>query len=219
LIEYPKGQLVILNIPQTENQTIVQYVMNTLTGAWCRFTGWNINCMAVFQDRLFLGGNSGQVYEGDLGAYDLGSQIVATGQTAYSYYGARGRLKNFGLARALVTTDSDSRIALGMSSDFINNATLGTPASAESVSARYDSAIYDTDVYASADQSVSDWVSIAQQGHSGAVHFRGITGAGSGISIWGTAQWGSSVWSNPVSGDVVLRINGFDVIYRLGGMM
>ena len=31
-ISYPRGTLAVLNIPQTEDQTSVQYVMNTITG-------------------------------------------------------------------------------------------------------------------------------------------------------------------------------------------
>ena len=47
LITYAPEQVSILNVPQVENNTQVQYVMNTLTGAWCQFTGWNANCFNI----------------------------------------------------------------------------------------------------------------------------------------------------------------------------
>ncbi len=43
-ISYPRGTLAVLNIPTVENNQSLQYVMNTITGAWCRFTWINSNC-------------------------------------------------------------------------------------------------------------------------------------------------------------------------------
>jgi len=199
LTAYAKGNMAILNVPVAEGVTQHQYVMNTLTGAWCRFTGWGANCFAVYKDRLFFGGNAGVVYEADKGGKDGSADIQAIGQGAYNYFKAKGQLKNFGFARAAVTADSSGqRPAIGMSTDFRDNATLGTPATSTTTSALYDTAIYDTDVYATESRSVLDWSSIANQGHCGSVHFRASTNA---------------------TGEVTVRVNGFDVIYKLGGML
>src|SRR5262249_31149821 len=67
LIGYPNQQLAILNVPIEENSTQYQFVMNVLTGAWCRFTGWNANCFETYNNNLYFGDNSGNVniaYEG-----------------------------------------------------------------------------------------------------------------------------------------------------------
>ncbi len=151
---------------------------------------------------------------------DLEEEVDAIGQGAYNYFKSRGVLKNFSFARALVTTDSDARPAIGMSTDFKDNAIVGTPATANIIAARYDSATYDTDVYAVESRSISDWASVSVQGHCGSIHFRARTGGGaSGISLWGIAEWGNDEWSGTVSGDVVQRISAFDVIYKQGGFM
>lgn len=219
LTPYAKGTMVLLNVPIAEGSNQHQYVMNTLTGAWCRFTGWDGNCLEVFNDRLFIGGNAGQVFEADIGDLDQGSQIDARGQTAYNYYKSRGIMKDFKLCRALVTTDSSVRPAVGMSTDFKDNAVVGTPSAAAADVARYDSAVYDTDVYAVETLAVTDWLTIANQGHAGSIHFRGLTGDTTKVSLWGTAKWGIGLWSGSTTSTTMLRINGFDVIYGMGGFM
>ena len=53
---FPAETLLILNVPVSENVTQQQFVMNTLTGAWCQFVGWDSNCFAIFNDLLYWGG-------------------------------------------------------------------------------------------------------------------------------------------------------------------
>ena len=86
-----------------------------------------------------------------------------------------------------------------MSTDFKNNVTLGTPSGTSVTAAKYDVAVYDTDMYALDDLALSDWQSISNQGHSGSIHFRGQT--------------------TDASNSVTLRLNGFDSIFRVGGLM
>jgi hypothetical protein len=201
LVPYPRGTRAILNVPIQEGSLQYQYVMNTLTGAWCRFKGMNANCWAVFRDKLYFGGNNGKVYEADTGSSDDTSTIDAIGQTAYSYFGSRGNNKQFRMIQPQVTTDSPANPAIGLSTDFKDNAVLGTPQSASIVSAIYDSGVYDTDVYATESRNVSDWTGVAGVGQSGSVHFRSKTG---------------SDFSLPVSGETIVRLNGFNLIYETG---
>ena len=44
-----------------------QYCMNTQTGAWCRFTGFDARCWGRFQDKLYFGGPMGKVFEAGIG--------------------------------------------------------------------------------------------------------------------------------------------------------
>jgi hypothetical protein len=196
---YPKGTMMLLNVPIQEGITQHQYVMSTLTQAWCRFTGWGANCFAVYNGELYFGGNAGVVYHADTGAVDGSTAIDAIGQGAYNYYKQRGITKNFGHIRALVTTDSTSLIpAVGMSTDYKDNETLGTPSASTLVGAKYDVAVYDTDVYALDSLAVAEWSGVSAEGYCGSIHFRSQTNSASDISV---------------------RVNAFDVQYTLGGMM
>lgn len=198
LLPYPKGTYVLLNVPLQAGVSQHQYVMNTLTGAWCRFTGQNANCWAVFRDNLYFGGNAGVVYRADSGSIDGSAAIDAVGQSAYNYLGSRGRNKQYKMLQPMVTTDSDSRPAVGVSTDFRDNAVLGTPTAAVISSALYDSAIYDTDVYAIEDRNVADWTAVSGIGQSVSVHFRAQT---------------------QVSGTTTMQLNGFNMIYEPGGFI
>ena len=219
LTPYAKGTMALLNVPIQEGQSQQQYVMNTITGAWCKFTGMNANCWAVYKDNLFFGGNDGRVYQADTTGLDVSSPIDAIGQGAYNYYSMRGRLKQWKLLQPLLTTDSDARPALGISTDFRDNASLGTPTSSQTVSALYDSATWDSDVYAIEGRTVADWTSIAGTGQCASIHFRARTGQETGISIWGVSDWGNDLWSVSISGEITMRLNGFNVIHERGGFL
>lgn len=56
----------------------VALVANARTGAWCRYTGWDVRCGAVANDRLYFGTNDGKVMRGESGGKD--------GTSAYSAY-------------------------------------------------------------------------------------------------------------------------------------
>jgi hypothetical protein len=132
LIEYPKGQLVILNIPQQENQTIVQYVMNTLTGAWCQFIGLQACTWGIFNNKPYFGAADSRIYEWDTGSGDyVGDEnlpVVATVQTAFNYFESRGHLKQWTMVRPIITTDGSIQPAVGLNIDFGSGAPLSIPA-------------------------------------------------------------------------------------------
>jgi hypothetical protein len=194
LTSYPEGTMVILNVPISEGTVAYQYVMNTLTGAWARFTGWNANCFVVFQDNLYFGGNS-TVYKAWTGGYDAGNPINADGQTAYNYFGQIGIGKRFTACQPLITTDQSDNPAIGLSTDYKDNAQISTPTAASVASAMYDDAIYDTDVYAEDTRSSSDWTTIGNTGQCGSIHFRAGTNA---------------------AGAVTVQLNGFNITYETG---
>ena len=50
---YPEGSLVLVNIPIALD-TSIQYVMNSITGAWCVFKGWNATLSEVSQQKLYF---------------------------------------------------------------------------------------------------------------------------------------------------------------------
>jgi hypothetical protein len=216
LISYPKGTRAILNVPITEGELQHQYVMNTLTGAWCRFTNQNANTWRVFRDNLYFGGNDGFVYRADNTALDLTEPVDAVAQTAYNYFRQKGKLKQFKLLQPLITTDSSSVPSMGISTDFKDNATLGTPTSASSLAALYDSAVWDVDVYPIEARNISNWNSANGIGQCASVHIRSRTGRDAGVSLWGVSDWGTDEWSYSISGDVIMQLNGFNITYEPG---
>lgn len=85
LSSFPKRQMAIVNLPSSFGP--YQYVMNTETGAWCRFVGIPSSCWATWQDRLFFGSSDGTVYEAEAGASDNGTAIDALMVGAWNRFG------------------------------------------------------------------------------------------------------------------------------------
>lgn len=196
LTPYSRGTMAILNVPITEGLLQHQYVMNTLTGAWCRFKNWNANCFAVFKDELYMGGNDGTVSKCDTGGIDGEDPIDAIGQGAYNYFKTRGQRKDFKLLRAILSTDSNTRPSVGISTDFRDNAVLGTPTAAATEPVLWDNAVWDTDSWPTEGRTVAEWQPVSGEGYCASIHFRSRTGAEEG------------------QGDIEMTLNGFDIMYE-----
>jgi len=122
---FPNQNALVINVPivQAGSPTATrstQLVMNTLTGAWCDFDGWNATCFTLFENDLYFGADAGTVYK----AWSTGVQsdslapIVCTGQTAYSYLGQSPSLKIVDAMRPLISYDEQFDLAWGLAVDY-----------------------------------------------------------------------------------------------------
>jgi len=123
VMAFPKGTKLIVNVPTSEDRASYQYVMNTETGAWCRFTGWNAFCFAVARDTLYWGGN-GIVVKADTGYDDNGEPIFSDARQAYNYLGNRGRKKHIKLMQPVLAIDADYGIGVSADADFADRTNL-----------------------------------------------------------------------------------------------
>ncbi len=103
--------------------------------------------------------------------------------------------KRFTALQPLITTDQNVTPALGISTDFRDNALVSTPSASAISSALYDSAIYDTDVYAVEGRTSADWTTVSGIGQCAALHFRASTNA---------------------TGTITIQLNGFHIVYEPG---
>lgn len=113
--------LLLLNVPIAENQQQEQYVMNTITGAWTKFTGWNANTFAIFNDSLYFGDNNGNVNLAFAGSLDLTTPIFYEVRCAFNYFDAPGRLKNMTMIRAYLYADGTVIPTIGVDVDYDEN--------------------------------------------------------------------------------------------------
>lgn len=173
LVSYPKGNMAIINVPLVENVTQQQYVMNTLTGAWCRFTGQNANCWEVMDDRLFFGGNDGVVYEADVANGDYTGTFTALMKTSFQYYGNRGIKKRWTMIQPLVTTSYAVATNIGVDTDFQDNAPyafLTTQSSGSS--SLWGHFIWGRDLWSRGIFTITNWLSLSAFGQNAAVKLR-----------------------------------------------
>lgn len=116
--QFPLGNMLVCNVP-VGTGVQVQYVMNTLTGAWCSFSGWPVNAFAIHNDFLY-GGSKGVINRYWIGPSDVGNvQISAELQPAWSYFGSRTQLKKFQMFRPIFEYDvPPGSVAVGFDVDY-----------------------------------------------------------------------------------------------------
>lgn len=197
LLSYPKGTRAILNVPINEGTEQHQYVMNTITGAWCRFKGENANCWALFKDRLFYGGNNGDVYEADCNGFDEDGVIEFDVETAFNYCDLRGRLKQFLMARALLTTDGQVAPGLAVNVDFSRSAETDAINIEVDPLALWDVATWDSGTWPETSRIVTDWVTVSGEGYCASIR---MTGSADSANVDDPTQV------------LVLQINGWDML-------
>ena len=173
LASYPRGTMAILNVPFRENLEQRQYVMNTITGAWCRFLGQHANCWEVLNDRLYFGGNDGVVYEADRGGSDNGEPIECELRTAFNYFGNSGSWKSFPLAQTIIATDRRVDPALDLDCDFAQGMLdSGSPVASPLDVATWDVATWDVDEWPAENVTLTEWRVTNGEGYCASVHMK-----------------------------------------------
>lgn len=165
-IIHPIGNKLIINVPTVENTQSIQYVMNTTHGAWCRFTEWNASCFETLEDGLYYGG-AGGVYRADYGLSDNGSTINSVVQQAFSYFGDKGQVKKWTMARPIFMSDGQVNPSLLLNVDFAQNRTTVSPSFTGNLGSDWDDSPWDTSAWTTGDNVIRKWQSITGVGYAG----------------------------------------------------
>lgn len=184
-ILYPRGHYALFNVPTKEGETSEQHVMNTNTGAWCKFKGMNAVCFAIFNNNLYYGANGGYVVLADTDDFkdDTLETVQAFGVIqgdilpAFDYFGSRARQKQFTMFRPVITSNGSPNVSAVMNVDFAR----GTPTPVDtgpSTGTPWGSPWGSP--WGLANKIRKAWISISGIGYCGAPHIRTRT---SGISI------------------------------------
>lgn len=156
-----------LNVPIQEGTNQQQFVMNTITGAWCNYTGWNANCMEMFNDEPYFGGN-GYVAHAYNGAIDDVNNITATGLQAFTNFGNAGTLKRFTMSRPIFRTDGAPSIFAGINIDFNTDIPVTSLTYTSSTYAKWDTAIWDLANWGGGLSILQNWQGLNGVGYYGA---------------------------------------------------
>mgnify|MGYP003655225184 CR=1 FL=1 len=167
-ILYPDGDKLIINVPKVAGVESYQYVMNTVHGAWCKFTGWNAYCFAVLDDTLYYGSDT-KIYKADTGSSDDGSNITAVAQQAYSYFGKTGQLKRFTMCRPVFITNGELTPAIVVNVDFQQNRTTSPPAYSVGDTELWDDGYWDDFDWAADNQVYKKWIGVSALGYSAGI--------------------------------------------------
>ena len=167
---YPIGNALILNVPVASGQQ-QQYVMNTITGAWCNFTGWKANCWERFKDQIYFGGN-GVVTQAWTTAYDdNGAQINGEALPAFNYFGTTQN-KQFTMCRPVIQTSGLPGVLIGMNVDSDVTPPVGLPTFSQPTYALWDQAKWDVGIWGTDTIVKKDWQFVGAVGEMGALHMK-----------------------------------------------
>lgn len=195
VLSYRRSNMVIVNVPVAAGSSQRQYVMNGLTGGWCRFTGMNAGCWGLLNGDLFFGGNSGTVFKADSGFQDNGSAIQADLKTSFNDFGVKGRVKMFKMLRALFASNGSPGFLMDLNVDYEDRPPTSTPTAGAAPMSVWGSATWGVSKWTSGQVLTRQWVGAAGIGHSAAIRLR--------------------VNSNGAS----CTVNGFDVVFEAGGFV
>lgn len=106
-----------LNVPYQVGQNQQQFAMNTISGAWANYQGWNANCFEMFLDSPYFGGN-GYVAKAWNGFSDAGVNISGYAIQAFNPFADGGHLKRFTMARPMFRTNGSPAVYAGVAIDF-----------------------------------------------------------------------------------------------------
>ncbi len=126
---YPRARYFIVNVPQVQDMTQVQFVSNTISGSWTTFTNMNAQCWATANDFLYFGGNDGDVYQANEGFLDdatgAGADIQWDVQTSWqALWGKSNKL--FTAVRPEMLTGGGTQFAIDVDVDFVTATPVGT---------------------------------------------------------------------------------------------
>lgn len=161
--------MLILNVP-TSSTTTWQYVMNTITGSWCRWTGIPALCWELFNDEIYYG-TAATVVKGWDGTSDNGANITANVIPAFSYYG-NFLQKRFTMARPIMSATGTPSLLMDMNVDFAVTDPVGTPTLSVSNSSLWDVAQWDVGQWSGDFRIQSLWQGVTGIGFSGSLHIQ-----------------------------------------------
>lgn len=158
---YPKESALIVNIPISENGDHEQYVMNTITKSWCKFTEWDAEDFAIFNRQLYFV-TSNKVVAAWGGTIDGANNIVAYGKTAFSYFDDMTSDKQFSMYRPVLAVNGPLSFLTDIDVDFNDTEISGTATYSVTSGAQWDVNNWDDSYWAAGLEVTKEWTSPAQ---------------------------------------------------------
>ena len=116
-IVYSPAGKAIFNIPKSDTE-FEQHVLNTTTGAWCKYSGINARCWCVYNNQLYFGTAGGIVFKADTGNSDNNSAINADALPAWSTFGNTNNKQVTAYRNNMIIGIDSLNVSTAVGSDF-----------------------------------------------------------------------------------------------------
>lgn len=176
------------------------FVVNLETGAWCRFTGWDTQCLGLFKDIGYFGNSSGVVYQMDVTGTDEGTLYTGVYVGLFDHLRSPDVKKIIHAARGAFTVASDLNPKLSVSTDYA----VSLPTPPDSID-DYSAAVWDVATW---DNSVWDFSPNLE------TRTKWVSTGGIGFAIAPQLQVTSNVTPKPN-----IELVALSVVYETGGVV
>jgi len=173
LVYHASENALVANVPVAVGSQ-QQYVMNTITKAWAKFTGWNANCWELLGNDVYFGGST-FVAKAFSGYADGSTNITGYAQQAYNYFGQRGVNKRYTLARPIIQATSAPAIQMNVAVDFNDTQPTSNISLATSSSGTWDTATWDSGLWGGGLNVYRYWQGITGVGFCASPYLIGVT--------------------------------------------
>ncbi len=168
---FPRENMLVMNIPISPAQSY-QVVMNTISGAWSRFIGWNARTFVLHNEDLYFG-SAGGTFKAYSGRTDFGNNIEFEAQQSFNYFGAKTQLKQVKMVRPIISSDGNPALLLGINVDYDTTKPSGTPSFTPVNAGLWDIGIWDNAIWGGGDVIKRDWQTAYGLGYCFSAHISG----------------------------------------------
>ena len=162
---FPRENMLWVNVP-TSSTTSQQYVMNTISKAWCSFTGWNAHCWEIFQNSPYFGGSGGIVYSAWNTYSDDNNNITAFGLQAFNYFGKPALLKRATMMRPIISSSGSVAVNAAVNYDFDKTPPTSSISIAPTSYGVWDTSKWDAGIWGGDLQITKYWQGVTGMGYS-----------------------------------------------------
>lgn len=117
---------VYVQVPQSAGSLSKLYVLNTRTGSWSTYSGWNTSAMCSFENDLYFGAQTGGIVNSVTGSSDNGADIAATANGAFSYPAGPAKGCMYTAIRPRFEAQGSVSGIVGVDTDFVIRPIIGS---------------------------------------------------------------------------------------------
>ena len=169
ILKWPSNNMLIVSQPITDTQSAQCLVANIETGAWCKFTGWDTRCMALFNNFGYFGTNDGRVMQMEVGGNDDGAVYTAFYAGGFDHLSSPGSEKVVHQFRETYLSASPFNSQASVSVDFSIEQPVAPNAIADYIIDEWDVGKWDQGQWDGGEETFSvssRWRSIGRQGRA-----------------------------------------------------
>lgn len=167
----PDAEKLFINVPQQQNTLSYQYVMNTKTGAWTKFTGWQANCFMV-RNKIAYAGCVSKTMQIDVGYSDNGQAITCKSLEAFDDFGFKTVSKDFKQIRPILKSTKPIVPAVSVNVDYLVKEPQGLISYGSGDDAKWNVAVWNVSSWAGKEKIFSEWKSVNGRGFVGAINMK-----------------------------------------------